>query len=424
MLPILKKSSILSWLFAASFFFLPFGMGGLTNLLLMLALIYIFLNTKREDWAWAFRQPLVHFSLAFYLIYVASLLYTYHLSDGLSNLETKLSFLIAPPAILAYTRQADVSERVEKLKIFVWGNLTVFLGLLVYAVYRTLQAKNWYYIKEGGEYKRYFFSYQTFAEPAMHPGYLSTFVGFSLLICLYFILTRQKQKWFWYIAFTLLSAEMILLQGRMNILALGLVIFGYAVYLAFARKAYKLILIPVLAASLLTAALLTLAPTDFKDRYLAFPDFSYDISGDTFNSATYRLAEWKGAANVIADYPILGAGVGDAEHELFKAYREIGFWQGLNYRFNAHNQYLETMLATGIPGLLALLGILISIGYTTFKRQDTLLTLSLLFFALCMITESMLERAWAVILFNVFFAYFSGMSQVVASKQKTTPKKS
>jgi O-antigen ligase len=149
-----------------------------------------------------------------------------------------------------------------------------------------------------------------------------------------------------------------------------------------------------------------LAPKSLSERYLAFPDFSYDISGDAFNSATYRLAEWKCAWDGIKDAPVLGYGAGCGQDELFSRYEKFKFWQGLERQYNAHNQYLETWLSTGIIGLIALLLMLFAIVYLSAKAGNYFLLYALLFFSLCLSTESMLERAWAVVLFNLIFPLF------------------
>jgi len=135
------------------------------------------------------------------------------------------------------------------------------------------------------------------------------------------------------------------------------------------------------------------------------PDFSYDITGDEFNSATYRLAEWTCAADVIAENFWLGVGVGDNRKALIDAYKKRGFKKGVEYKFNAHNQYLETMLATGVLGLAYLLFMLFTYGKWALKQQDYTALACLVFLAIGLLTESMFERSWAISLFAIFFPF-------------------
>jgi O-antigen ligase len=78
--------------------------------------------------------------------------------------------------------------------------------------------------------------------------------------------------------------------------------------------------------------------------------------------------------------------------------------------FNCHNQYVETTLATGFLGLFFLLLMLIVYGKIAIQNKDWLSLSTLLFFAMSMLTESMFERAWAVLLFTFYFPLmlFSG----------------
>ena len=142
-----------------------------------------------------------------------------------------------------------------------------------------------------------------------------------------------------------------------------------------------------------------------SSRYLQLPDFEYDISADAsaFNSATYRLAEWKGAFTVISEHRFFGTGVGDNRDGLIDAYEKLGFYVGVERRYNAHNQYLETWIASGLVGLLLLLTLFGYWIYRLVRYGDFSSLFALLFFMLCMLTESMLERAWAVIFLALYF---------------------
>lgn len=406
-------------LLSALFFILPFGIGPLTNLLLIALLLLFFFIVQKNEWFNALRHPVTLFSWAFYIFLALSLIYSNDLESGLRNLETKLSFLLAPPAILAFSHQLRAEVKNRMLKTFVMGNLASFGFLLIYAVYRSIQYGAAYYIPEGGTYKRYLFQYETFSEPLMHPGYLATYAGVAALICFVFLIKQKSGRIFWALSLSVLVVEMLMLQGRINIIALAAVIFSFVFVQALLQKNYKLIITPLIALALVVAGVVFLASAEFKERYLAFPDFSYDIRGDDFNSATHRLAEWECASYVIEENLILGTGIGDAKNELVHEYRKQGFKTGYEQGYNAHNQYLETMLAAGSVGLLLLLGLIMCYLYYAFRQNNLILLLTLSFMAVCMLTESMLERAWAVILLNVFFPFLIGLR---LQNKKQSPK--
>lgn len=397
----IKGETALYWL---TLFALPWGQGRLSSVLLLLLLLVGLFRRRKSEWRAALRAPLVWVSMAFYLLHVLSLSYTTDLLQGGRELETKFSFLLGPLLLLAYGQSQRQAQQWRLRLAFVLGNLGVMLAALGYAAYRVGITGHWYYIREGGTYQRYFFQYETFSEPFMHPGYLATYAGIALLILLHGLHQKRwrQMRWAW-AGVGLLVLGLILLQGRMNVLALLLVLAGWGLVWAWQKGKGIWLLYGLLGAGLLGLGVYTLAPDSLLKRYLALPHFEYQMDGDQFNSATYRLAEWRCASDALQVAPWWGHGVGDSQAALEASYRQLHFWKGLEGHFNAHNQYLETWLAVGLPGVLLLL-LLLALYLRRFARERRWdMLAALVFLALCMLTESMLERAWAVVLFNVLF---------------------
>ena len=239
----------------------------------------------------------------------------------------------------------------------------------------------------------------------MHVAYLSTMVGVACITVFHEIVTEAKSRFKNGFLLLLLLFYMFMLQGRMNVLALIIVMaFAFLIYVVQYRN-WKWLFLPILPI-ILVAVLFPILPESVSSRYLQLPDLNYDISGEEsdFNSATYRFAEWKGAGEVIAEHFFFGTGVGDNRDALINAYEEIGFHVGVDHRYNAHNQYIETFIASGLVGFLLLLSFMGYWLYKLFQAKDLSALLGLLFFMLCMLTESMLERAWAVIFLAVYFS--------------------
>ena len=388
---------------------LPFGIADLTNLsLISLALLGV-LGIKKSEWRSSLKDPISLSFTAFFIVYLLSLSYTCNVEGGLGQLETKMSFLIAAPILRIYQARFNEVQIIRLLKTYIFGVLAVILFLLIYASYRSYSAGSFSYLSEGGTYYLYYFLYESFAEPIMHPGYLSLYVGIAFLGSIY--LSRISHWTIKQIIPTIFTfcLGLLLLQGRMTIIALFLSLGLWLVTYVLQRKNWKPLLISSISLLVLALLAFKLAPQSLSDRYLAFPDFSYDISGSDFNSATYRLAEWKCAWDGVKDSPLLGYGLGCGQEELFNRYEKFKFWEGLERKYNAHNQYFETMLSTGVLGLIALVAIFISILSTAVKNNNYFAIYALIFFALCLVTESMLERAWAVILFNIFFPLFTSL---------------
>lgn len=112
--------------------------------------------------------------------------------------------------------------------------------------------------------------------------------------------------------------------------------------------------------------------------------------GTPLNGVALRRALWVCSLDVIKNNPTLGVGTGDGQDELQAAYESRQFVLASRYnRFNAHNQYLQTLINFGVVGLVVWL---LSLGwlFMTFKSNRLLISiLGVLLFA--MLTESMLE---------------------------------
>jgi O-antigen ligase len=386
------------------FLVLPSGYDVFINPLLLVLLLNTIISVKGSDWLAAIKTPVFYLPAMFYAYYAASMLWAENPSNAGLQLETKLTLFAAPLVLAANHRFLKYANRNRLLSLFVLGNVLTMVYLFAIAIARALEEGSTYLVVEETGKHISFFTYTMLAEPLMHVGYLSTYVGVAILICVYMLIFDGGRRWVIVPTLLFLFVSLFLLQGRINILALFAILGLALVAFAIKSRAYKWLGLPVLG-MVLVAIFLIFGPKTLTQRFMQVPDFSYDISApaEEFNSATYRLAEWSGALYVIKQNPLFGTGVGDNRTALQKAYKEIGFNVGVERNYNAHNQYLETTIASGIVGLLLLLILLIGYGWLAFKNRDLLIVYSILFFVLCMLTESMLERAWAVVFFAVFF---------------------
>ena len=342
-------------------------------------------------------------SMYFFLYLFGSLLWSEDVSSGQRFLETKLSFLFLPLFIMAGKNQGEPRQREFILKALWLGCLLACLIALAFATWRSINAGAFYELNSNGD-PRFFFAYTHLASPLMHPGYIASYLAIGIFAG--FELQKQSlsKSWTWIYRFSLLLffVMMVLLQARINLVALFLVIGLAALFMAWQRKAYVWLVLPLIPLVGL-GLFLGLASEDLQKRYFQFPDFSYDISGESFNSATYRLAEWECAWLVVEENFWWGTGAGDKGAALLEAYERKGFWEGLRKKFNAHNQYLETQIAAGIFASLLMLFMLVYYALRAYRQLDYLALMGILFLMTCLLTESMFERMWGVLFFTVLF---------------------
>lgn len=402
--------------FGVLLFVLPFGNQYVTNSALTLVLFNSIISLKPIRWLQAFGQIVFWLPAVFYGYLALTLLWSGDTANGALQLETKLSLLLAPWVLAANQTLLTSKQRDVFLKVFVLGNVVTLLLALGVAAKKALAAGSMGYLTESGKTVS-FFTYTELSSGFMHPGYLSTYVGIAILIALYFLLQKQKFGWYWFAIAFFLFGGLILLQGRINLLAL-LVVLGIGGLIAAIRaKKYSLLLVPAIPVVAFGLFVIFGSPA-LKARYLQMPDFKYDISGSAsdFNSATYRLAEWTCALDVIAQHPVVGVGIGSNKAALLDAYENRGFYEGLKREYNAHNQFLETTIVGGGIGLILLVVLIGGYIWLAYKNQDYFLIAALAFFALSMLTESMFERAWAVILYAIFFPLLLLISAQGATK--------
>ncbi len=130
--------------------------------------------------------------------------------------------------------------------------------------------------------------------------------------------------------------------------------------------------------------------------------------GRTWDGLHLRLAIWDCATDVIKRHPLAGVGVGDAQQTLQEAYENRKFYFASRHNtYNAHNQFLEQWLMTGIVGcLLFILALAIPL-ILSLKNDKLLYSLFLIIFICFCLTESVLEVTKGVVWFSFFNSIFA-----------------
>jgi O-antigen ligase len=131
-----------------------------------------------------------------------------------------------------------------------------------------------------------------------------------------------------------------------------------------------------------------------------FNQVSYD------NSVNSREETWNAATQLIAEQGVFGTGSGDAQADLNTIYAKNGFELGVKENHNAHNQYLQIIIESGLPGFLMFLLIIgICLAYA-WRQPDKKYLLFLIIFLFSMLTEAMLETQSGVVFFVIFNCIF------------------
>jgi O-antigen ligase len=142
----------------------------------------------------------------------------------------------------------------------------------------------------------------------------------------------------------------------------------------------------------------------FQDKY------EYDSPLD---GISLRLIQWRFGLEIISEQNAWISGVGITEsqkllntkyleYNLYTGNEELGDTGYIDYNF--HNQYVETLLSTGITGLLMLILIIIA-TFTFYRKSLVFPALSILITVLFFFTESVLERQAGILVFSMMITF-------------------
>ena len=120
-------------------------------------------------------------------------------------------------------------------------------------------------------------------------------------------------------------------------------------------------------------------------------------------SSTIRILIWEQAFDLIRKNLLIGVGTGDIKDMLVEKYKQEGMTGAYDHKLNAHNQFLQTTLALGLPGLILIFGLLFIPLFK--KNYTTFLTISfIIIIILNFLVESMLEIQAGTIFFSFFYS--------------------
>lgn len=342
------------------------------------------------------KNPYFFISIVLYLLHIVGLLYTNDLKSGTFDLEQKLSLALFP--ILFFSgSEIDQHHQLKILRSFIYGCALAGLICLVNAFYK-------YYISGEANY----FFYSQFSV-ITHASYFAMYACFGIILILFRkeIIKHLVLK---ALLITFLTIIVILTSSKSGLLSLVMIILAKLIYDIVQIKKYKRSFIMILVISISSISIYLLFPKSFE-RISEMKE-SIQTSSSAVNTTTSRISIWKSSFTIISSHFIFGVGTGDVKDALKQAYALKNEKQFIEKNLNAHNQFLQTFIALGLPGILVLLSLLLSVIYTSFKAQVLDGTLLGIIIAINMLFESMLETQAGV----VFIAFFLMFYLSIATK--------
>lgn len=373
-------------------FLLPFGINYGIIIALWLISFFSFGGIKNavkqviaNKWSYPF--------FVFFLLPVLGYFFSINKAEALSSIEIKLPFLFLP--LLLFASNFNQLQLKKIVISFVSGCLILSLVCLFRATYL-------YYFRD---INSFFYSEFTYF---LHPSYFAMYLIFAqLIVILYY------KNWLQHLEFlnvkigfiTLILIPCIFLASSKMGVITAFILIPATVLILLINKGYKkMMMIFLIGIVVLTSLSYKLFPRPFERLKVAFTvtSSSETIDLTAVESTAVRILIWKQSIKIIKHNFIFGTTPGDANDALLQAYQKNGLTGAVKKKLNAHNQFLQTFIGTGIIGFVILLMITVGSMLYGFFKKNYLLVLFSALITLNFLVESMLQ-AQAGFMFFTFF---------------------
>lgn len=358
----------------------------LVVLLIILALFSCFLENHKLTFS--FKKS---FSIIIvFVIYLATMLYSENLERGLTLLVRMIPLILIPISISVLPEK----HRIDFLKIFT-KSFIISCGVYSVLIFVYLFKLGCLF---GPNTLSYGYSYITFLFFGIndHPIYISSYFAVGLLLMIFNIKRFDR---YYFILFFLTLSGLLILSRKGPILSF-LICAG--LYFIKNRNLYLSKVIPFF---LLVGSLFFMIP-EIRNRFLELVDFSsFTLNSQTSTGIRYTI--WLNAVELIKDSPIFGYGIGDVFDISNSNFLKNGLIEYNKMAYNAHNQFLQIALASGLLGLTIFLFFQIKLVVNAFKSKNLKLLILFLFFQIVFTSESYLERQNGIIFYSLILSLFT-----------------
>jgi O-antigen ligase len=351
--------------------------------------------------------------IALYLIYIIG----YSRDDGGFGtywFETKAS-LVAFPLILYLSNDG---ERKNILKYFLYGCILSYVICLAIALYQSFDNFTFDFIDKSRvtddgigfikaiDYNANRLLGSGFISNGLQRSYLAMYFSFALSL-VWLCLEHRSIRWRLLLS-TILCLGILQTWSLAGVLSLVTVV-GYLILVNADSNRIKIVLSGLLIFSIL-------AIISFNNRanfmYRTIVAGNLNLDGPT--ATTVRLRPWMASIDRIAEDPVWGYGMENAQKSLNAFYesqlKERPRYQWpLDENFNAHNQYFQTILESGLIGLAVFVWAMITFALNLQYYQWDFRLIGwgfLILIVLNFLFESMMSRYMGISFFALFYSLF------------------
>lgn len=337
------------------------------------------------------------FSISYYLWQCAGLIYSDDIEMGLSNIFGRISMMIFP-IVLILPGESVKSRLKFLLNVFAFSTFIYLVFCYGFAAYRSISVVDgeWIINPHPQEiWLNYFYGAELMIKT--HPSYFSMYALLSLFISFEQAFDNgqdKRRRIMWFIIGLILLISQYFISSRAGILISLILVPVY-----FMNKLRKI----RFARIGIIVLFLALIPVILKNQRV---DYFFgkvlNTQVDYERKEDPRFKIWESSVTLVKKNILLGVGIGDVRNELVLQYIKDGEEEMAHERYNAHNQFLETMLESGLVGFLLFISVFATMSYIAVSERNILYGYYILIVLLFFMFETVLYRLAGITFFSIF----------------------
>jgi len=316
--------------------------------------------------------------ILFYGCALLAMIYTNNIGEGLKHIQKLLPFLIFP--VVFSIIKFNEKNRNRIIWWFCISCLIISIFLFTSNLFVYLDSPNntnvWYYS-----------GYTKMLD--IHPAYFILFLIFNVFFLFEELLKAItiKKKIFTSFFIFIFILQILFLQSRVGIVSFLITLFVYFLITKKTNKKYLFLTFTFVIISLFIAY-----QYEFLKRFAEIPE-----------SMNERIMIWKGWWSSYKENPIFGYGTGDAQNALDYGNYLLGNDFFISYKYNTHNQYLDTLIRYGLIGFSFFIFIFYNLHKGIFKNRNKLLLIFSILICFFFLTENVLQKQRGIVFFSFFY---------------------
>lgn len=319
--------------------------------------------------------------IVFFFLTCLSAGYSQNTREGLTAIEVKLSFILLPYLLFLFSYPKETFYKT--ILTYTLGLIVNLKVLLIIGTFSFIQTGHFPY-------------YMTFSY-FLHPSYLSMYLCFGVLLLLLLppdkLLYLGKHRLLFWVLILFLVMGILLCASKMGMLIAFLVIPLALLWRMRNFFTLKKALVLIIGVIVLVFFFSRLFPESLNRLYSVGNVDIERIDKNSTESTEIRLLIWRECQHLLPEAGFMGFGVGDVNERLYRQYEQNGLSGAFEHKLNAHNQYFQTFLGLGYPGIIILSFLTLGIFIFGCLKKNGLIALTGIVCVLNFCVESMLQTS-------------------------------